>query len=771
MRAGRAPGDAAARCTAAGIGEAGAAGRGRPRAAAGGRPGRVRRGAAGRRRARRRAVGGPLLTALAGGRRYLVDAAWQHTRDVAELAALFPDAHGSSTSCATCEARCARWPTRRWARRRRRAAPRCRRGCGRGWPSARRSSAGSSRWRPVTRSPRGIAAGRTLTHHPRGAAAQTRRRSSAAACEFLGEPTADRVHAPAEGAARAGRRRGRWATELDPELVGAGAGADPERLAPVPQPPRLVMVTDHFPKVSETFFVQQFLGLLDRGWDVHVVCQRSNKEHRAFFPELREQIERRTAGCTSPATTSTRRIAELRPDLVHFGYGVARLRPHAPARGARLPGRGQLPRLRPEQLPARQDPAPTTTSGGRPTWCTSSATSCGRGRSSAAARPTAPTRVITDAVDVARCAPPDRRDRRRRHRRPAAAAAQRRPAALEEGPRAGAGRGARSCVDRGIELELPDRRRRRAPRADASSPIADLGLDDHVELLGALRRGRGARPAGLGGRVHPPVADRGVRRRRGRGAGDGAAGGLLRRRRAAREHRRRRHRLRRAAPRRRRDGGGPAAARLPTPRCDADGAGRRAAGPSRSSTTASSSTRFEAVYRDAAGRAPHGRPPRLPLRQARAEPRVASSSARAASRSRRRRRAASCAEPSGGARSSSWCTATSSRELPAGARVLVVSRGDEDIVDFARHRGEHFPQAEDGRYAGHHPADSAEAIAHLEALREAGAEYLVIPALGVVARPLRGVRAPPRPATTGRSRAERRRLRRVRPRRPRRSRA
>ena len=66
-------------------------------------------------------------------------------------------------------------------------------------------------------------------------------------------------------------------------------------------------------------------------------------------------------------------------------------------------------------------------------------------------------------------------------------------------------------------------------------------------------------------------------------------------------------------------------------------------------------------------------------------------------------------------------------ELPAGARVLVVSRGDEDIVDFARHRGEHFPQASDGRYAGHHPADSAEAIAHLDELHESGAGYLVIP--------------------------------------------
>jgi hypothetical protein len=66
-------------------------------------------------------------------------------------------------------------------------------------------------------------------------------------------------------------------------------------------------------------------------------------------------------------------------------------------------------------------------------------------------------------------------------------------------------------------------------------------------------------------------------------------------------------------------------------------------------------------------------------------------------------------------------------ELPVGARVLVVSRGDEDIIDFAGRHGEHFPQAPDGRYAGHHPADSEEAIVHLTSLCEAGAEFLVIP--------------------------------------------
>ena len=65
--------------------------------------------------------------------------------------------------------------------------------------------------------------------------------------------------------------------------------------------------------------------------------------------------------------------------------------------------------------------------------------------------------------------------------------------------------------------------------------------------------------------------------------------------------------------------------------------------------------------------------------------------------------------------------------LPAAARVLVVSRGDYRLVDLGGVEGWHFPQTPDGVYGGYHPADSAVAIAHLEALREKGAGYLLIP--------------------------------------------
>jgi GT2 family glycosyltransferase len=66
--------------------------------------------------------------------------------------------------------------------------------------------------------------------------------------------------------------------------------------------------------------------------------------------------------------------------------------------------------------------------------------------------------------------------------------------------------------------------------------------------------------------------------------------------------------------------------------------------------------------------------------------------------------------------------------VPPGAAVLVVSKGDEELLEFEGRRGWHFPQATDGSYAGHYPADSDACIAELERLRASGAEFLVVPA-------------------------------------------
>jgi hypothetical protein len=70
------------------------------------------------------------------------------------------------------------------------------------------------------------------------------------------------------------------------------------------------------------------------------------------------------------------------------------------------------------------------------------------------------------------------------------------------------------------------------------------------------------------------------------------------------------------------------------------------------------------------------------------------------------------------------------RLTPTEATVVVVSRGDPELLKLFGRRGWHFPQSETGVYAGYHPADSAAAIAHLEAMRAKGGEYLVFPATG-----------------------------------------
>jgi len=70
-----------------------------------------------------------------------------------------------------------------------------------------------------------------------------------------------------------------------------------------------------------------------------------------------------------------------------------------------------------------------------------------------------------------------------------------------------------------------------------------------------------------------------------------------------------------------------------------------------------------------------------------------------------------------------------SNRLTGEGTVLVVSKGDADLLHVHGRRAEHFPQmpSMDGSYAGHHPADSNAAIEQLEALRRGGAMFLMLP--------------------------------------------
>jgi colanic acid/amylovoran biosynthesis glycosyltransferase len=48
----------------------------------------------------------------------------------------------------------------------------------------------------------------------------------------------------------------------------------------------IVMLVSEFPKLSETFIQSKFHKLLAEGWDVHIVCHRSNSQDWQFYPDL-----------------------------------------------------------------------------------------------------------------------------------------------------------------------------------------------------------------------------------------------------------------------------------------------------------------------------------------------------------------------------------------------------------------------------------------------------------------------------------------------------
>ena len=65
---------------------------------------------------------------------------------------------------------------------------------------------------------------------------------------------------------------------------------------------------------------------------------------------------------------------------------------------------------------------------------------------------------------------------------------------------------------------------------------------------------------------------------------------------------------------------------------------------------------------------------------------------------------------------------------PPGATVAIASKGDETLMDLEGRRVRHFPQLDDGTYAGFYPQDDAEAVRQVEELRRRGVTHLVFPA-------------------------------------------
>jgi hypothetical protein len=64
---------------------------------------------------------------------------------------------------------------------------------------------------------------------------------------------------------------------------------------------------------------------------------------------------------------------------------------------------------------------------------------------------------------------------------------------------------------------------------------------------------------------------------------------------------------------------------------------------------------------------------------------------------------------------------------PEDSGVVVVSKGDERLLELGVRQAWHFPLGADGGFAGHYPADGRAAVEQLEALRRQGADYVVFP--------------------------------------------
>ena len=87
---------------------------------------------------------------------------------------------------------------------------------------------------------------------------------------------------------------------------------------------KLVQVVHHFPVFSQTFIVTKFLGLRQRGWDVHVVNINpwNNNGDWQYFPELDTPSLRQWIHTDlNTIAAQDGRLAEIAPDIIHFEFG------------------------------------------------------------------------------------------------------------------------------------------------------------------------------------------------------------------------------------------------------------------------------------------------------------------------------------------------------------------------------------------------------------------------------------------------------------------
>jgi glycosyltransferase involved in cell wall biosynthesis len=478
---------------------------------------------------------------------------------------------------------------------------------------------------------------------------------------------------------------------------------------------RIVLVTDHFPKFSETFFAHEFTGLLERGWDIHVLCNRSNRDQHGYFPQLRQHLETRER--VHVVQDFDAQLAELQPDLVHFGYGTLALgRMHmrdilgckvvVSFRGYDINYHGLEDPHVYDDLWAHADMVNCVS---QDVWARAQRRGCPPDKSHM---------VITDAADLSRFVAPERTYED-------VGGADRPLRALsvgrlhwKKGHEFGL-QALRALVDAGVDVRyriLGD-----GPhRESILFAIHDLGLERHVELPGA-RRADDVRDAMRWADVclHPAISEGfcvSVIEAQSMGLpvvctdadglseniADGVTGFVVGRRDAAALTERLaqlaadpalRERMGRAATRR---------------ACERFGFDRQIG-------------ELETLYHAALAL-----PAPVPAGERHDTPALIDTLERQLNALEVQRSALE--KQLRGRRVAQGVREFAAEALPAGATVLVVSRGDDELLALDGRVGWHFPQAEGGVYAGHHPQDGDVAIRHLEELRARGATHLVIPA-------------------------------------------
>ncbi|UGS35715.1 glycosyltransferase [Capillimicrobium parvum] len=476
---------------------------------------------------------------------------------------------------------------------------------------------------------------------------------------------------------------------------------------------RVVLVTDHFPKFSETFFACELQGLRERGWDVHVLCNRSNRDQWPYFPDLADELS--SGERIHVIRDFEAQLTELAPDIVHFGYGTLALgRMHvADLLGCKVvvSFRGYDANYHGLDDPHCYDDVWQSADAlhlvSQDIWRRAQRRGCPADK---------PHRVITDAVDVSSFAAPDRRYE--------PAGAPERPLRIVSVGRLHWKKGhehalaaIRTVLDRGIDVRYRiagDGAHREA----ILFAIHDLGLEDHVELLGACSTDEvreQLRWADVC--LHPAVSEGfcvSVIEAQAMGlpvvcsdadglsenVADGQTGYVVARR-----------------------DPGAIAARLTE--LAGDPALRERMG--RAARTraverfdiADQLDGLEQLYESVLAK------PEIDSRRRRRRETTEALEGELATLDRRR---LALVEQLRARRMAERLHEDVERLIPANATALVIARGDEELVDLSGRHGWHFPQTEDGVYAGHHPADGATAVRHLEELRARGAEYLVIPA-------------------------------------------